>query len=90
MNHYIIQLNTVNAFRSYANMCVRFHIAGYVLVRQQKINMYDILDIMEQGPVEKAELYLTISRAEELPALEEYMKEKKLLKENPTELPKIA
>ena len=44
MLQYNIHLRTVNDFRNYANMIVRFNIAGFVRVRKEEINMYDILE----------------------------------------------
>ena len=41
MLQYNIHLRTVNDFRNYANMIVRFNIAGFVRVRKEEINMYD-------------------------------------------------
>ena len=52
MLQYNIHLRTVNDFRNYANMIVRFNIAGFVRVRKEEINMYDILEIMSQRPVD--------------------------------------
>ena len=54
MLQYNIHLRTVNDFRNYANMIVRFNIAGFVRVRKEEINMYDIhhLDqILQSAPV---------------------------------------
>ena len=45
MLQYNIHLRTVNGFRNYANMIVRFNIAGFVRVRKEEINMYDILEM---------------------------------------------
>ena len=59
MLQYNIHLRTVNDFRNYANMIVRFNIAGFVRVRKEEINMYDILEIMSQGPVDSMILNLT-------------------------------
>ncbi len=76
---YKIQLKTIEDFRKYANMNVRFHIMGYVQIQEHKINMYDILDIMENGAVDKAELILTQYRIEELIALQQYLESSGLL-----------
>ena len=59
MLQYNIHLRTINDFRNYANMIVRFNIAGFVRVRKEEINMYDILEIMSQGPVDSMILNLT-------------------------------
>ena len=52
MIRYNIHLKTINDFRKYVNMTVRFNIAGFVELRGKKINMYDILEIMSQGSVD--------------------------------------
>lgn len=87
---YKIQLKTIEDFRKYANMNVRFHIMGYVQIQERRINMYDILDIMESGAVDQAELVLTQYRKEELPALSQYLQDSGLLRYNPLPDDKIA
>ena len=79
---YNIHLKTVNEFRIYVNMYVRFHIAGYVIAGEEKINMYDILDILENGPVEELLLVLTQYRMEEIKELEKYMEKTGILSES--------
>ena len=75
MLQYNIHLRTVNDFRKYANMIVRFNIAGFVEVRGEEINMYDILEIMSQGPVDSMILNLTKYTPAQIPELEHYMDE---------------
>lgn len=75
MLQYNIHLRTVNDFRKYANMIVRFNIAGFVEVRGEEINMYDILEIMSQGPVDSMILNLTKYTPVQIPELEHYMDE---------------
>ena len=75
MLQYNIHLRTVNDFRNYANMIVRFNIAGFVTVREEEINMYDILKIMSQGPVDSMILNLTKYTPVQIPELEHYMDE---------------
>lgn len=87
---YNIHLKTVNEFRSYVNMYVRFHIAGYVIAGEEKINMYDILDILENGPVEELLLVLTQYRMEEIKELEEYMEKTGILSESQAKTLKSA
>lgn len=87
---YNIHLKTVNEFRIYVNMYVRFHIAGYVIAGEEKINMYDILDILENGPVEELLLVLTQYRMEEIKELEEYMEKTGILNESQAKTLKSA
>lgn len=75
MLQYNIHLRTINDFRKYANMIVRFNIAGFVEVRGEEINMYDILEIMSQGPVNSMILNLTKYTPAQIPELEHYMDE---------------
>ena len=75
MIQYNINLRTINDFRKYANMIVRFNIAGFVEVRGEEINMYDILEIMSQGPVDSMILNLTKYTPAQIPELEHYMDE---------------
>ena len=75
MLQYNIHLRTINDFRKYANMIVRFNIAGFVEVRGEEINMYDILEIMSQGPVDSMILNLTQYTPAQIPELEHYMDE---------------
>ena len=75
MLQYNIHLRTVNDFRNYANMIVRFNIAEFVRVRKEEINMYDILYIMSQGPVDSMILNLTKYTPAQIPELEHYMEE---------------
>ncbi len=75
MLQYNIHLRTVNDFRKYANMFVRFNIAGFVELRGEEINMYDILEIMSQGPVNSMLLTLTKYTPAQIPELEHYMDE---------------
>ena len=75
MLQYNIHLRTVNDFRKYANMIVRFNIAGFVEVRGEEINMYDILEIMSQGSVDSMILNLTKYTPAQIPELEHYMDE---------------
>ena len=75
MLQYNIHLRTVNDFRNYANMIVRFNIAGFVELRGKKINMYDILEIMSQGSVDSMILNLTKYDSSKIPELEQYMEE---------------
>lgn len=75
MIQYNIHLKTVNDFRKYANMIVRFNIAGFVEVRGEEINMYDILEIMSQGPVDSMILNITKYTPAQIPELEKYMEE---------------
>ena len=56
-------------------MIVRFNIAGFVEVRGEEINMYDILEIMSQGPVDSMILNLTKYTPAQIPELEHYMDE---------------
>lgn len=73
MLQYNIHLRTIDDFRNYANMMVRFNIAGFVDVRGEEVNMYDILEIMSQGPVESLVLNLTRYNPAQIPELENYM-----------------
>lgn len=73
MLQYNIHLRTIDDFRNYANMIVRFNIAGFVDVRGEEVNMYDILEIMSQGPVESLVLNLTKYNLAQIPELENYM-----------------
>lgn len=82
MHTYNVHLKTINEFRIYANMAARFHIAGYVIIKDEKINMYDILDIIENGPVDEMVLVLTRYRKEEMEELENYMEENKIINKN--------
>ena len=75
MPQYNIHLRTINDFRKYANMIVRFNIAGFVEVRGEEINMYDILEIMSQGSVDSMILTLTKYTPAQIPELEHYMDE---------------
>ena len=75
MLQYNIHLRTINDFRKYANMIVRFNIAGFVEVRGEEINMYDILEIMSQGSVDSMILNLTKYTPAQIPKLEHYMDE---------------
>ena len=75
MLQYNIHLRTVNDFRKYANMIVRFNIAGFVELRGEEINMYDILEIMSQGPIDFMLLTLTKYTPAQIPELEHYMDE---------------
>ena len=75
MLQYNIHLRTVNDFRKYANMIVRFNIAGFVELRGEEINMYDILEIMSQGPADSMLLTLTKYTPAQIPELEHYMDE---------------
>ena len=68
MLQYNIHLRTVNDFRNYANMIVRFNIAGFVRVRKEEINM-------SQGPVDSMILNLTKYTPAQIPELEHYMEE---------------
>ena len=81
MVQYTIHLRTVNDFRKYANMIVRFNIAGYVNVRNEEINMYDILSLMSQGPVDSMILNLTKYTPSQIPELEHYMEEAQFFNE---------
>lgn len=73
-----IHLTNISQFRFFANMSARFHIAGYVLLQEEKINMQDIL---EKGQREDMLLVLTRYRQEELAELEKYMSETGILKD---------
>lgn len=73
MIHYTILLKTIEDFRKYVNMTVRFHIAGYIQAQDKKINMFDVLDILEEAGPGVMLLTLTACRPEELPALESYL-----------------
>lgn len=75
MLQYNIHLRTINDFRNYANMIVRFNIAGFVRVRKEEINMYDILEIMSQRPVDSMILNLTKYTPAQIPELEHYVEE---------------
>lgn len=88
MPSYKIKLTSLDDFRKYSNMITRFHIAGYLETDQERINMYDILDLIQQGPLSCATMLLTTFRKDELPALEAYMKDENLSSEAP--LPQTA
>lgn len=76
MLQYNIHLRTVNDFRNYANMIVRFNIAWICKSKERKkFNMYDILEIMSQGPVDSMILNLTKYTPAQIPELEHYMEE---------------
>lgn len=73
MIRYNIRLNTIEDFRKYADVCAQFQLAGYITVKNEKINMHELLDIIEYAPITKAVLTLTICQKEELPLLENYL-----------------
>lgn len=77
-----IHLNTINDFRKYAAMEAQFRVRGYVLVRGARTDMYDLLDLMAQGPVRRADLVLTQYQESEKEQLGEFLKKEGLLNEN--------
>lgn len=75
MLNYSVKLTTVEDFRNYANMIYRFHIGGHVLIGSEKIYISSFLEIMSHCPQYNMPMILNMYREEEVPALEEYMRE---------------
>ena len=91
MLQYNIHLRTIEDFRQYANMIVRFNIAGYVDIRGEEVNMYDILEIMSQGPVDSMILNLTKYDPGQISEFENYMEKAKFFNNiNPNDINNIA
>lgn len=91
MLQYNIHLKTIDDFRNYANMMVRFNIAGFVDIRGEEVNMYDILEIMSQGPVDCMVLNLTKYNPAQIPELENYMGKANFFNDvNPEDISNIA
>ena len=79
MLNYVVHLKTVNDFRNFENLTVKFHIRGYVKTEDYYADMYCLLDIMSHCPVDKMNLVLTKYNEEEATAIETYLYQTGLL-----------
>ena len=59
MLKYSIKLKTVEDFRQFANLTVKFPVRGYVELDGEYTDMYCLLDIISRCPIKKMDLILT-------------------------------
>lgn len=86
MLRFSIHLNTVDDFRSYANLMCRFPVAGYVEQDDYKENMYYLMELMSNCPLDRAELVLTSYRGEDVPEIKKYLYGRGLIRNGEGEL----
>lgn len=77
-----IHFKTINDFRKYAAFEGMFRMRGYVIIRGERTDMYDLLDLMSQGPVRQAKLVLTQYEQTDVERIGGYLRASGLLNES--------